>query len=124
MVLKEQSLRTDLQRENPFIVLTSLISHEILNINTIRIILVGCLVPSSIEININSLLPSKAAINFIGEDRLLFVYSASYRPKSSHTQTKDLHLGKNGMCSISMCPSLVQALTLLQGEKCFESLNI
>lgn len=109
MVLKEQSLRTDLQRENPFIVLTSLISHEILNINTIRIIPVGCLVPGSIEINISSLLPSKATIKFIGKDRLVFVYSALYRPKSSHTKTKDLHLGKNGVCSISVDPSLVQA---------------
>lgn len=64
MLLKEQTLPTDLQRETPIILLTFLISHEILNINTIRIIPVGCLIPGSIEINISSL-----AIKFIGKDR-------------------------------------------------------
>ena len=68
MLLKEQTLPTELQRETPFILLTSLISYEIPNINTIRIILAGCLIPGSIEINVSSLLPSKVAIKFTGKD--------------------------------------------------------
>ncbi|KAJ7409381.1 hypothetical protein BTVI_56555 [Pitangus sulphuratus] len=44
-------------------------SHEILKSNTIRILLVGCLIPDSIEINITSLFTSKVAITFIGKDR-------------------------------------------------------
>jgi len=42
-----------------------------------------------------------------------------------HTPKKtNLHLGKDGVCSIPMDPSLVQALTFLQGEKQFDSLSI
>lgn len=125
MLLKGQNLFTDLLREPHFIFLTSLLKQEILKINTLEIIFVGCLIPGTAEISISSLLCSKVhyQMKFALLMFILHCVSISTNINKRSVFGKELGMFYSGVLRCTS-GSLVQALTFFQGIKFFDSLSV